>query len=445
MSDKLRKVWRIIREGRFGEITIKLLDKIIEAIRKNERAACVKRTISYETSDYYSRIARPPKIRLVKSEDKAPRLNIILPYLCAKESYAGVKGAMELARHLSGHYNNIRFISLAALEGKALFDFNDYVINPSQKNIEVTSLADNRELACHENEIFLCTLWLTVLAWEAYSKALLAAGFNKNAFYYFIQDFEPGFHKFGYEYALTQETYSHHSLTHAIFNSQELHQFFKMRPISFAKEYVIKPSLDGAISGYLKSRDFKLKAKDGDIKRILIYGRIFDRNCFESIVEGLYKFFKEISPEERKGYSIVSAGGWPPENITLFPGLVIKSAGKLSIERYIEELERSHIGVSFMVSPHPSLPPLEMATFGLYTITNKFLNKDLSRCHPMIHSLGYPLPDELAEELKKAVQYISKKDAFPASAVLPDDMCSLSWKENLERAGITPIKSDNIR
>jgi hypothetical protein len=85
-----------------------------------------------------------------------------------------------------------------------------------------------------------------------------------------------------------------------------------------------------------------------------------------------------------------------------------------------------------------------MATFGLYTITNKFFNKDLSTCHPLIHSLDYPLPDELADELKKAVSYISKINANVAKAVVPSNMCLLSWRDNIGRIGIEPIVSNNL-
>jgi hypothetical protein len=389
-------------------------------------------------------IVKNPRIRLGETGKKKARLNVIIPQFDKEASYGGIRSAMELAFEISRHYDNIRFISVETLRKRHLFDFNNYVVNPSQKSIEITSLYDNEELVCHENEIFLCTLWQTVMVWESYSALLMRAGLGKNPFYYFVQDFEPGFFPFGYKFSLVHKTYSYPQFTHAIFNSQELYDFFKSLSFSFEKEYVLKPSLDTSIFNYLQTRGFKIKQKDKERIRILIYGRPpKPRNCFESIIEGLYRFFRSLSPDERKKYSIVSAGALH-ENILLLPDVLIKNLGKLPMERYIEELEKSHIGISLMVSSHPSYPPLEMAAFGLYTITNKFFNKDLSTCHPLIHSLDYPLPDELANELKRAVDYISKINTNVAKAVVPSNICLSSWRENIGRIGIEPIVSNNL-
>ena len=133
------------------------------------------------------------------------------------------------------------------------------------------------------------------------------------------------------------------------------------------------------------------------------------------------------------------------ENIILQPGIVIKSLGKLTIEGYIQHLEKSHIGISLMASPHPSYPPLEMATFGLYTITNKFENKDISKNHPMIHSIDYPLPEDVSKELKKAVDYVKTKSYKIITATIPTNMNKVSWARNIEGAHIAPINSNNLK
>ena len=50
-----------------------------------------------------------------------------------------------------------------------------------------------------------------------------------------------------------------------------------------------------------------------------------------------------------------------------------------------------------MCSPHPSYPPLEMATFGVKTITNSFMTKDLSTFSPNIISVDDPTIGNLAD------------------------------------------------
>jgi hypothetical protein len=77
----------------------------------------------------------------------------------------------------------------------------------------------------------------------------------------------------------------------------------------------------------------------------------------------------------------------------------MRSIGKLSLEAYAELLWETAVGVSLMSSPHPSYPPLEMAHFGVLTITNRYANKDLSSSHDNIISLD----DIRAETIAKAL------------------------------------------
>jgi hypothetical protein len=57
-------------------------------------------------------------------------------------------------------------------------------------------------------------------------------------------------------------------------------------------------------------------------------------------------------------------------DIRLARGVILQSKGKLSLEEYAACLEDAAIGLSLMVSPHPSYPPLEMAEFSVRVITN---------------------------------------------------------------------------
>ena len=132
------------------------------------------------------------------------------------------------------------------------------------------------------------------------------------------------------------------------------------------------------------------------------------------------------------------------DDLEIAEDVYVKSLGKLTIYNYIKELEKSHIGISFMASPHPSYPPLEMATFGLYTITNKFAGKDISGNHHLLHCVDYPLPDELVCQLKKAVTYVSSALNDPLEVTLPSTMSPLSWADNLRSIKIDPIISTNL-
>jgi hypothetical protein len=57
------------------------------------------------------------------------------------------------------------------------------------------------------------------------------------------------------------------------------------------------------------------------------------------------------------------------------------------------------MGISLMVSPHPSYPPLEMSRFGVKTITNTYANKDLSSFNENIVSLDVCNGETIAAKL----------------------------------------------
>ena len=92
-------------------------------------------------------------------------------------------------------------------------------------------------------------------------------------------------------------------------------------------------------------------------------------------------------------------------DIDLGNGCILHSVGKLSLDEYSQILLDSYAGISLMVSPHPSYPPLEMSTFGVNTITNCYGQKDLATFNDNIFSLKSCSPHQLAEAL---VQICSK-------------------------------------
>ena len=75
--------------------------------------------------------------------------------------------------------------------------------------------------------------------------------------------------------------------------------------------------------------------------------------------------------------------------------------GKLSIEEYAKILQESYAGISLMVSPHPSYPPLEMSVFDVKVITNSYGNKNISDFSENIISIDNMSPAHIAYELKQ--------------------------------------------
>ena len=120
-------------------------------------------------------------------------------------------------------------------------------------------------------------------------------------------------------------------------------------------------------------------------RTIVVYGRPgIPRNAFPAIVDGL-RAWRAGDPNAAE-WNVISVGEAHPE-IDLGGGAMLRSSGKLDLDAYARLLRGSAIGVSLMVSPHPSYPPLEMAHLGMLVLTNGFGAKDLSSWHDNIRSV----------------------------------------------------------
>ena len=132
----------------------------------------------------------------------------------------------------------------------------------------------------------------------------------------------------------------------------------------------------------------------------MVYGRPNTaRNAFALLVQALRKWVI-LMQEDVSEWRVISAGE-QHKRVELGKGVVLEPVGKLTIEEYAKTLEESYAGVSLMVSPHPSYPPLEMSVFGVTVITNSYANKDMSEFNRNIVSLKDASPYSIAEHLKE--------------------------------------------
>ena len=223
---------------------------------------------------------------------------------------------------------------------------------------------------------------------------------------YLIQDYEPGFDAWSTKYALAESTYSRDpSLVFAIYNSEELYDYFKRDGYHFAREIYFAPVLNNKLAEILSDKKAENIKRE---KQIIIYGRPSDeRNAFE-IIRYALRLWSEQYPSASE-WKIISLGEWF-DNIILSNN-VIESQGKASLEEYAEYMLSSYIGISLMISPHPSYPPLEMSTFGVKIITNIFANKDLSTFNKNIISLRNYMPENIAGKLSELCDSYSAENS----------------------------------
>ena len=349
-------------------------------------------------------IGEVSEVRTRRDDKPRPRLNLLIPTLQQKKVFGGLTTALGIFRALEtqlGKEFDYRIISQSeSIDMISMHPFPDYRLVPlgSVRDDLAHAIVDiseplNGELPIRANDIFLATAWWTATA--AFSFRARQAVYHQKSqpVVYLIQDHEPDFYGLSSQHTIALETYGGLANAISLINSEELASFLMSR-YSFGEAYVIPYQINPSIKCNLTPCPRE--------RIILVYGRpSTPRNAFEIIRCALVEW-QQSEPTTAAGWQIIFVG--EKFDRAIVPALRnFEVAGKLSLEDYAILLSRASVGVSFMLSPHPSYPPLEMAFAGLRTITNNFANKELSRRNPNILSVAHITPHAVASCLATAI------------------------------------------
>ena len=331
------------------------------------------------------------------SEKNVKRLNLVLLGINTYEVYGGVSTALKVfskIADIAGCLQRIIVTGNQKLNKDTFIPAGFSITKDSAK--ELYFVSDGEPLSVSANDIFIFTYWSTWYTLEDALKLRNDIASEEQHDIYLIQDFEPGFFAWSTEYMLAQSTYESHSRSSiALINSSELATYLSNHGFKFYRSHYFEPKINDELLNFIESMPEKSKRN----RRIIFYGRpTVKRNAFQLIVSGL-RMWSETYPNAEK-WEILSLGEHH-NNIKLKHNIIM-SCGKISLKEYAETMAQSSIGISLMVSPHPSYPPLEMSTFGVKTITNKFEGKNLSKFNRNIISLESCSPNSLLEALCEA-------------------------------------------
>lgn len=383
-------------------ISVNQLKDVRSASHRGTRRLLGNRMALGSQVEYFAEINRTG---LRPDFSERPRLTLLTPTLRPDKLFGGVATSLKVFRDIQGKMSDdmqVRVVSLTdAVDQDCMRLIPNHVLtwmdSPNSENkFDAVDLSDHsrlNQLSIRRNEIFLATAWWTAqFAIQAQKQQKNFFGAEK-PFIYLIQDHEPDFYGWSSRYALAKSTYTNQNMI-AIINSEELSNYFDEN-YSIKTKYCLPYTINAAVRA-----QFEVAPKE---RIILVYGRPdTPRNAFELLMDGICLWQQE-DVEVARNWQIVSAGtkferSAAPhvQNLTIH--------GKLSLEEYGKVLCRSAVGVSLMLSPHPSYPPLEMAEAGAVTLTNSYQSKDLRRRSPNIVSMDSLTPELLADCLAKAVR-----------------------------------------
>lgn len=321
------------------------------------------------------------------SDTPGYRVNLIVPSVAEADTYAGIQTALDLFEAVAAQVEQRRIISVESVSPSDGARLKDYALvsgpadPPDARQITTSAPPHVDAIPIRRHDVFIATHWSTAAyVLDIRRRQAEAFGSAPRRFAYLIQDFEPGFYPWSAQHILARATYEDAPSTIAVYHTSLLQDYFHAAELRYPSEFSFEPRLSPTLRA-LMARPAQPRAR-----RILVYGRPGKpRNMFPFIVDGL-RSWRERTPDAGS-WSVVSAGQ-PHPDVDLGAGLWMRSLGKLDLPTYGDLLRNSAIGISLMASPHPSYPPLEMASLGLLVLTNRFGQKDLGDWHTNITSLA---------------------------------------------------------
>ncbi|CAF2071374.1 unnamed protein product [Rotaria magnacalcarata] len=263
-------------------------------------------------------------------------------------------------------------------------------------------------LSVNPNDLFMGTVYFTALI-----ASFTARHLNNPNIIYFIQDYEPIFFPHDSNWLEAHETYR---IPHfPIFSTPFLRTYFEYRKESIFRECV-KSACDEqswtampAIKSHTTKQHNRLQQKRR-IRRVVVYARPqAPRNAFDLTIYSLSEAVGRGVFMKEDEWEFLGIGA--DSDVLDFCNLGNRSNVCLHMIRnipepeYLKLLSTADIGYSLMVSPHPSLPPLDFAAAGLITVTNSFETKTAESFKKVSKNIivAEPYLDSLVEGLRKAV------------------------------------------
>jgi hypothetical protein len=315
---------------------------------------------------------------VAEDSDARPRLSLVIPSIDPAGAFGGVATAfdvwLELCRR-TGAQPRVILDEFERHPDRSALDRRATAMGIDPGSIQICRrTAEAPVIPLRAHDVFIAYNWYIALNLRSLLDQQVASfGGAARPLIYMIQDYEPLFYRLSSTHMLARLALDPGRPCWGVFNSSQLHDFCEAQGHRLDRSYVFDPKIP---HGLRPALDAGPVAK---AKRILVYGRPqVPRNCFPAVEKGL-RLWVERYPQYA-GWDVVSAG-LPHKPLPIGAGRELRSLGKLPLEDYAKLLRTTSVGLSLMSSPHPSYPPLEMAHFGVLTVTNRYANKDLGPLH----------------------------------------------------------------
>lgn len=293
-------------------------------------------------------------------------------------------------------------------------------------------------LDAHPDDRFIASSW-----WTAHIAHRASMELGRKKFVYLTQDFEPVFYPHGTFYALALESYTFPH--YALFSTEFLQDYSRQKRIGVFAESLEEgennstyfrnaigasaPTLEEIASRKKKTLLFYARPEGHAERNIFVLGAIALR---EAIREG------HFDPAQWNFLGIGSTGG--NSKLPLVNDVELTMLSKVSLEEYYEIIKGCDLGLSLMLTPHPSLVPLDMAAAGLVTVTNTYDTKKAHQIEGLSSNLiaAEPTITSIKEGIIRALGCVDDYEARIAGTKLD---WATNWDESFNPAVMSKLKT----
>lgn len=310
------------------------------------------------------------------------RVNVLISTIDFRYLFAGYIGMLNLMLSIQRRGYRVRMVIVDA----CTFDVAGWQrelrryegLDGLFERVEVAYCYDRSvPLPVHMMDGFVATSW-----WTAHIAAAAARVVGQERVVFFVQEYEPMFYPQSSLQALAVAAYG---LPHfAIFSTECLRDYFRQQRIGVFAEGVMQGEGDSiAVQNAVSAFPVRAEVLRGRAsRRLLFYARPeahAARNLFELGVLAL-RALVELRYEELRGWEVHGIGGLGSyAAVPLYGDVVLTLMPKVDMAAYLELLPTYDVGLSLMLTPHPSMVPLDMAAAGLVTVTNCYATKTSAR------------------------------------------------------------------
>ncbi|MCC6763594.1 MAG: glycosyltransferase [Deltaproteobacteria bacterium] len=385
--------------------------------------------------DLITRKLAPLALRVER--DAPRRINLLAPAIDFTHLFGGYLGKLHLAVRLADAGVRVRLVivdpcqydreawrrGIAAYPGlEAIFD-----------RVEVVYAADRDvALSVHPGDGFVATTW-----WTAYLAHEAGRALGRPCFVYLIQEYEPLTFPMGSLFALAAASYDFPHVP--LFSTELLRDYFRRERLGIFAGSTGDSALvfQNAIARF--SLTTEALRRSGP-RRLLFYARPEQhaaRNMFEIGVLALRAAVAGgVFTDEWVWEGIGAGRAFLP--VPLGDGRMLRLRPRVSLAEYQALLPAYDVGLALMLTPHPSLVPLEMAAAGLVTVTNTWANKTAEALRVLSRNL-VPVPPTLDGVRTGIVEAVRRSDDLAARVAGAEVAWSRDWRTSFDDAIVRGI------